>query len=182
MLRENLSTPFNIDGVYLGYLTGGHTSPYWTGFSHLNSIECEVHFGWLAVTLTFHAFMSGTCFALQIRLYLFIRSCINYSAASASDTPVNSTSVVRPTDSRGTASVILDPVPSTSSVGARSRNHRTSNHRLKITTPSGKQLSRLEMRAARILALGILPFCLINFPAALFGAAFHFTRVGLRGN
>jgi len=33
------------------------------------------------------------------------------------------------------------------------------------------------MRAARILALGILPFCLINFPAALLGAAFHFTRL-----
>jgi len=55
--------------------------------------------------------------------------------------------------------------------------HLNSNHRLRITTPSGKQLSRLEMRAARILALGILPFCLINFPAALLGAAFHFTRV-----
>jgi len=173
---------FDID-PHFGYLTGGHTSPYWTGFFHLNSSECEFHFEWLVVTLTFHGFMSGICFALQIRLYLFIRSCINYSAASASDTPVNSTSVVQPTDSRVAASGVLDPTSSTSSVGTRSRNRppstnsRRSNHRLRITTPSGKQLSQLEMKAARTLALGILPFCLINFPAALLGAAFHFTRI-----
>ena len=151
-----------------------------------SSNECEFPFGWLVVTLTFHGLMSGTCFALQIRLYLFIRSCINYSAtATASVTSVNSTSVVQPTDSRA-ASVVLDPISSTSSIGTnRSRNRQPStsvsqrpNNRLRrITTPSGKQLSRLEMRAARILALGILPFCLVNFPAALFGAAFHFTRV-----
>ena len=79
--------------------------------------------------------------------------------------------------------MILDPASSTSSVSTRTRHCQSSavshrqNHRLGITTPSGNQLSRLEMRAARILALGILPFCLINFPVALFGAAFHFTRV-----
>jgi len=154
----------NIDPRFC-YLPGGHTSPYWTGFFLLNSNECEFHFEWLVVTLTFHGFMSGTCFALQIRLYLFTRSCINYSAASVSITPVNSTTVVQPTNSREAVSVVPNAASPTFSVGTRSQQSqsftvfRRSYNKLGITTPSGKQLSRLEMRAGRILALGILPFC-----------------------
>ena len=133
--------------IFWPYYTGGHTSPYWTGFFHFNTNECEFHYGWLIVTLTFHAFISGTCFVLQIHLYLFIRSCINYSATLAeSATSVSSTAAVQPTDPRAAAVVALNPVPvaSTSSTGSRglNRHHstasrRANNKRLRITTPSG---------------------------------------------
>ena len=121
--------------------------------------------------------MSGVCFALQIRLYIFTRSCINYSAPVITA----STSISRPispsnVDPRNAAAV-LNPASSTAS--SFERRHQcitgpTRRSNRKITGPEGQQLNRLEVRAARTLTLGILPFCLINLPVAVFFAVFQF--------
>ncbi len=110
--------------------------------------------------------MSATCFILQIRLYLFLRSCIRYSAAANS---YNSFNNVVHQDPPRTA-VLLNSFSS-----GNNENHADQSRI--ITGPTGQQLNELEVRAAKILTIGILPFCLINLPASIFSLVFHFIRI-----
>lgn len=143
---------------------GGQTSPFLIGF--LRADECRLHFDLLALVLTFHGFMSATCFILQIRLYLFIRSCIRYSAAANSQ---QSSSNAVHQNSR-TAAVLLN--------SSSSGNNENQPGQLSIIIgPTGQQLNELEVRATRILTIGILPFCLINLPASISCLVFHFIRI-----
>ena len=145
-------------------ITAGQTFPFWTGF--LRADECRLHFDLLLLTLTFHGLMSATCFILQIRLYLFLRSCIRYSAAASSHNSSNN--VVHQDPPR--AAVLLN-----SSSSGNNENHADQSRI--ITGPTGQQLNELEVRAAKILSIGILPFCLINLPASIFSLVFHFIRI-----
>jgi len=142
---------------------------------YLRTDECQLHFDWLVLTLTYNGLMALICLILQIRLYLFIRYCIDYSAnsdRSSNDNTANPTAV--PVVAT-TAAVFLN---SYSSGYCCEQQHAQSNNSRPrstfISCPSGQRLSCLEMRAAKILTVGILPFCFINLPSSLSGVAIHF--------
>lgn len=103
--------------------------------------QCRMQFDWLVVTLSFHGFLSVISSILQIRLFFFIRSCIRYSSVS------NETPSPPQVNRRLTAKITV------------------------ITGPDGQRLSRLEVKAARTLTVGILPFCLINIPLSVSSVA-----------
>lgn len=120
-------------------------SPYWTG---IFTIECGIRYKWLASTLCIHGILSSTCLAVQARLFFFIRSCLRYAPA--------------------VENIHLQQI----------YPHQTSACSLKgevFDMVEGRERSkrnnRLEIRAARILGLGILPFCLVNLTLCICGVA-----------
>jgi len=142
--------------------------------SYLRADECQLYFDWLVLTLTYNGLMALICLILQIQLYLFIRCCIDYSANTNSYNTGNETGV--PVVA-ATAAIYL-------SSGYCCEQHAESNnsrHRSTfISCPSGQKLSWLmEMRGAKILTVGILPFCFINLPSSLSGVVIHFVAKNL---
>ena len=145
--------------------TGGHLAPYWMGY--LRADECQLHFDWLVLTLTYNGLMALICLILQIRLYLFIRYCIDYSAnadRSSNDNTANPTAV--PVVAT-TAVVFLNSHSSGYCCEQHAQSNNSRPRSTFISCPSGQRLSWLEMRAAKILTVGILPFCFINLPYRL---------------
>ena len=127
--------------------TGGGFLPYWTG---MYTVECGIRYEWLIVILNFHGLLSSICLAVQTRLFFFIRKCLRYAPAVEN---IQLESIYRHQTSA--CSINNDEFPR---ISARTRERER---------PAGGKDSRLlknrlEMRAALILALGILPYCLIN--------------------
>ena len=111
--------------------TGGQTSPYWL---RIFPVSCNPKFGWLFVTLTFQGILSLASIVIQIRLYILVRSCILHSP------PTNNT---------------MELVAINRHLSRRQRRRHDNNNGY------AERISRIEMRAARILGIGILPFCLM---------------------
>ncbi len=95
-------------------------------------VSCNLRFGWLFVSLCFQGVFSLVSIVVQIKLYVFVRRCIHY-------------------------------LPSTNMELVVKHMYTPSNsgclHRYDATV---SRISHLEMQVARILCVGILPFCLLT--------------------
>lgn len=121
--------------IFLG--TGGQTAPYWLG---IFPISCNLRYGWLLITVFFQGILSIICLFLQIRLYMIVRSCIHFS----------------PPDKATTMELVPQKLTNSNSSSICSDRHKFSQD------ISAQRLNKLEMRAARILGVGIFPFCLVT--------------------
>ena len=92
--------------------------------------------------------MSVICFVLQIRLFLFIRSCIEYSSENNRSTDNE--------NSLAPLSVLLNSVSS-------SNNSRV----VAVISSRNDHQNQLELKSAKILVTGILPFCLVHLPLTI---------------
>ena len=108
--------------------------------------ECRLRFDWLVLTLGFHGLLGAVCLALQVRLFVFVRGYIRLHSAAPTST----------------ANTIEEGGSWTAGAGTAAANQQ--------------QQELLELRAARFLTLGILPFCLISLPLSLIGVANYFVR------
>ena len=122
-----------IDGISILGATGVHTSPYWMDF---NSPHCGLNVNLIVITVCCHTLLSTTCLAFYIRILIIIR---RYQVGP----------------------------PSTESIQMRSiasNGLNNSGERIEITssTDRSRPKYRLEIQAARVLAIGNLPFCLVN--------------------
>lgn len=139
LIIQNSINCLAINNVLNSLTTGGHTSPYWLG---IFPMKCGLRFGWVAVALGFQGLLSIICLIVQIKLYSFVRSCIRYPLSSMR-TNNNLTELVE------------QQVPITNSFSSDRRI------RLQTLDNSNHRINQLELRAARILGMGILPFCLV---------------------
>lgn len=152
--------------------TGGHLSPYCMGYLRMD--ECQLHFDWLVLTLTYNGLMALICLVLQIRLYLFIRFCIDYSANANRPSNNNTANETVVPVVAATAAIFLNSSSSGYCCEKHARSYNPRPQPTFISCPSGQRLSWLEMRAAKILTIGILPFCFVNLPSSLSGVAIYF--------
>ena len=96
---------------------------------------------WLAVTLSFQGLFSSTCIIMQVCLFVIIRNFIRFSASN-SNHPNEINLELERTNNQENASRLSNP------------------NRM---TESNSRICQLELRASRILGIGIIPFCLTIF-------------------
>lgn len=134
--------------VYLG----GQTFPYWTG---ILPVKCGLRYGWISIALCFQGLLSIACLIVQVRLYVFIRSCDRSSSRNINtmESVTQQHTILSNLRSSGETNVREDPI--------------------EIVT---QRINRLELRAARILSIGILPFCVVALSVCISSEALLICR------
>lgn len=110
------------------------------------TIKCGIRYDWMAITLLYHGVLSFTCLVIQARLFYFIRHCVRYAPQLERNNQQES------------------PIFNLNTASEEDVNSRR------------QRMNRMEVRAARILGLGILPFCVVSLTLCV-GS---FVLIGLR--
>ncbi len=127
-----------------------------------------MQFDWIILTLSLNCFLTATCFAFQLWLNYFIRICIRHSKAMTKSSTSTAQSPPPSIPSAVLAAALLNPSFNDSGGGMR-HFRRNAAQFTSIFSPSGQRLSRLEVKAARILNIAILPYCFVNLPSSISG-------------
>lgn len=136
--------------------TGGQTAPYWLG---IFPIGCNLRYGWLLITVCFQGLLSFACLFLQIRIYIFVRTCIRYSPPDKSQ-----------------SMELVNQQPSNSSSMSCDHHDYSQCNTDHMSNKAKNRLNKLEIRAARILGFGIFPFCLVTLTLCISTVLLAFFR------
>lgn len=123
-----------------------------------------MQFDWIILALSINCFLTTTCFAFQLRLIYFIRACMRHSKAMKKSSTRTAQSPPPSISSAVLAVVLLNP--SFNDSGGRIRHFRRNEAKFNTFL---HRLSRLEVKAAKILNIAILPYCFVNLPASISG-------------
>lgn len=102
-------------------------------------IKCDLKLPWIAVSVCFQGVLSLACLFVQIKLFVFVRGCIRYAPSSRKDTNME---------------LVTHPISDISITASCIENV--------AATYQKRYLNRLELRATRILGMGVLPFCFVT--------------------